>query len=71
MIVARGVFALFAAGYGKLSCCQLLAFVYDFKQKWNKSYRTEKCRTERNVLLLRMKPFHAHSLVINLWYNIR
>ena len=45
MIVARAVFAWFPAGYGKSSCYQLLAFVYDFKPKWTR-YRGN----ERNVV---------------------
>ena len=45
MIVARAVFAWFPAGYGKSSCYQLLAFVYDFKLKWTR-YRGN----ERNVV---------------------
>ena len=45
MIVARAMFAWFPAGYGKSSCYQLLAFVYDFKLKWTR-YRGN----ERNVV---------------------
>ena len=68
VIAARGVFAWFPAGYGKPSCYQLLAFVYDFKLK-----RTRSRGTERNVVcaiagvdrvvyifLLRMKSVHVH-----------
>ena len=40
VIIARGVFAWFPAGYGKSSCYQLLAFVYDFKLKWTRSRET-------------------------------
>ena len=42
MIVARAVFAWFPAGYGKSSCYQLLAFVYDFKLKWTRSRGNER-----------------------------
>ena len=40
MIVTQGVFVWFPAGYGKSSCYQLLAFVYDFKLKWTRSRGT-------------------------------
>ena len=41
-IVARAVFAWFPTGYGKSSCYQSLAFVYDFKLKWTRSRGTER-----------------------------
>ena len=65
MIVARGEFVWFSAGYEKSSCYQLLAFVYDSKLK-----QTRSCGTKRNVVfvlsllltvfLLQMRPVHAH-----------
>ena len=65
MIVARAVFAWFPPGYGKSSCYQLLAFVYDFKLKWNRSRGNERnvvCAIAGvdqvvYVFLLRTSPF--------------
>ena len=65
MVVARAVFAWFPAGYGKSSCCQLLAFVYDFKLKWTRSRGNERnvvCAIAGvdqvvYVFLLRTSPF--------------
>ena len=70
MIGARGMFAWFPAGYGKSSCYQLLAFVYDFKLKWTRSRGTERsvvcaiAGVDRvvYVFLLRMKSVHVHWL---------
>ena len=65
MIIARGVFAWFPAGYGKSSCYQLLAFVYDFKVKWTGSRGTDRNVVSAidgidqvvYVFLLRTSPF--------------
>ena len=69
MIVARAVFAWFPAGYGKLSCYQLLAFVYDFKLKWTRSRGTERnvvCAIAPSSLriLTPYKPVHVHWWLI-------
>ena len=65
VIVARGEFVWFSAGYGKSSCYQLLAFVYDSKLKWTRSRGTERnvvfvLSLLLTVFLLRMRLVHAH-----------
>ena len=78
MIVARAVFAWFPAGYGKSSCYQLLAFVYDFKLKWSMSRGNERnavCAIAGVDQVVYTYSYsvqaRSRSLVINLRYSIR
>ena len=78
MIVARGVFAWFSTGYGKSSCYQLLAFVYDFKLKWTRSRGNERnvvcaiAGVDQVVYVISYSiQARSRSLVINLRYSIR
>ena len=73
-----GVFAWFPAGYGKSSCYQLLAFVYDVELKWTRSRGTERnivfcaiAGVDQVVRILTPYEARSRSLVINLRYNKR